>query len=141
MPKQYKIAITVGCFDLLHTGHLNLFNKMREYADKVIVLLHSNRSIFENKGKFPVQNYDDRQCNLMDSNLVDSVVAVDFTDPTYQLKNVFDRIGTKDMVYMRGDDWLDFPGRLAVEEAGVPIEIIPYTKDISSTIIKNKLCS
>lgn len=139
MSKPYKIAMTVGCFDLLHDGHLNLLNKMKEMADNVVVLLHSNRSIFENKGKFPVQNYDDRQSNLMDSSLVNSVIAVLSADPTYQINNFLDRNNPSEIIYMRGDDWNDFPGQEAVKKSGVKIKYINYTEGISSTILSQEI--
>ena len=45
-----KICLTYGTFDLLHTGHINLLNSIKECGDKLIVFVSSD-SLNEWKGK------------------------------------------------------------------------------------------
>ena len=43
-----KLALTNGCFDLLHRGHAEYLLAARESADALIVLLNSDESIRRN---------------------------------------------------------------------------------------------
>jgi glycerol-3-phosphate cytidylyltransferase len=137
----YDIAITVGCFDMLHAGHLNLFREMRSRAKNSIAFIHNNKSIFENKGKFPIQNLEDREANIMDSDLIDGTALVGNADPSYELEKMIKayRLKKKSIVYVRGDDWKDFPGKKVIEKYGIPIVYIKYTEGISSTKLREQL--
>jgi cytidyltransferase-like protein len=135
-----KFAITVGVFDCLHEGHVNLLRNMREAADESIVIIHDDLSTFENKGRFPVQTNKHRIQNLRKSGLVDDILCVDLADPSESLKIALSCfIPSSGVVYMRGDDWADFPGRKAVLDQGVEIRLIPYTEGVSTTQIRNDL--
>ena len=136
-----KIAITVAVFDCLHEGHVNLLKQMREAADSVTVFVHDDFSTFENKGRFTVQKQDHRIYNLVKSGLIDFVFTVPEKDPTLALQWYLEKLVTKgeDIVYMRGDDWADFPGRAEIEKRGIEIRLVPYTKGVSTTQIRNEL--
>jgi cytidyltransferase-like protein len=137
----YDIALTVGCFDMLHAGHINLLRKMKDMAANVIVLIHNNKSIFENKGKFPVQNLEDRESNVMDSDLANGTGIVGNADPSYELEKVIRAylMKKKRIVYVRGDDWKEFPGKAIVEKYKIPIIYVHYTKGVSSTMLRDQL--
>lgn len=56
-----KLAIINGCFDILHEGHIKLFEKANQVApDNVVVFLNSDESYKELKGKKPIMNEDAR---------------------------------------------------------------------------------
>ena len=42
---KFKIGATNGCFDILHSGHLYLFNQAKKNCDKLIVLINSDNSV------------------------------------------------------------------------------------------------
>lgn len=138
-------AVTVGVFDCLHEGHINLFKKMKELGKEIVVLVHSDVSTFENKGRFPVQKLSHRCDNLYACEYVDTVLCVTRKDPTSMLAQVFSKIEdetlnrSEDYVFVRGDDWSDFPGRKIVEDKGVEIVLIPYTKGVSTSQIREDL--
>lgn len=48
-----------GCFDLLHSGHVEFFRKASEYGD-LYVALGSDKTVFELKGRPPVNNEQER---------------------------------------------------------------------------------
>lgn len=110
---------------------------MMQNADEVIVFLHDDKSTYENKDKFPVQTYEHRRQNLLNTGLVDKVELVDTQDPSSQFKWFLRN--EKDVVYYRGDDWEDFPGKRVLEERGVPIVFKPYSEGISSTKLRDEL--
>ena len=47
---NFKIGITNGCFDIIHSGHLHLFGIAKQKCDKLIVLINSDKSVRSLKG-------------------------------------------------------------------------------------------
>lgn len=140
MKKEYDVAITVGCFDIYHKGHDNLIKRMLERAEKVMILLHDDESIFELKGHFPVQQSTHRSQNI--NRLINTFsLIVDSPDPSNALRLAIMEFlePNAKKIYMRGDDMIDFPGKEYLEGVGIPIEYVPYTKDISTTKIRENL--
>jgi glycerol-3-phosphate cytidylyltransferase-like family protein len=107
---------------------------MRQEAIRVVVALHDDKSTFENKGRFPVQDYRHRRINLLRCGHVDNFIKVRNADPSSALSNAITLY--KPVIYMRGDDWPDFPGKTVLEIADIPIKLVPYTKGVSSTAIR-----
>ncbi|MDA0712342.1 MAG: adenylyltransferase/cytidyltransferase family protein, partial [bacterium] len=56
MPKKVFVS---GCFDLLHSGHVAFFQSAAEYGD-LYVAIGSDRTIFELKGRTPVNSEAER---------------------------------------------------------------------------------
>jgi cytidyltransferase-like protein len=48
-----------GCYDLLHSGHVAFFQEAAEYGD-LYVALGSDKTVFELKGRVPVNNENER---------------------------------------------------------------------------------
>ncbi len=77
-PEQ-KIVLTSGTFDLLHIGHLNYLDKVKEHGDIVVVLLSGDKRVKARKGqKRPIINESDRARILDNLKMVDYV----FIDPS-----------------------------------------------------------
>jgi cytidyltransferase-like protein len=53
-----KIFVS-GCFDLLHSGHIAFFQEAATYGD-LYVALGSDKTVFDLKGRAPVNNEDER---------------------------------------------------------------------------------
>ncbi|OGJ15848.1 hypothetical protein A3K73_01635 [Candidatus Pacearchaeota archaeon RBG_13_36_9] len=50
--KQNKVIVTTnGCFDILHVGHIHLFEQAKKLGDVLIVLLNSDDSVKKLKGE------------------------------------------------------------------------------------------
>ncbi len=56
MPRQVFVS---GCFDLLHSGHVAFFQQAAQYGD-VYVALGSDRTVFELKGRTPINSEQER---------------------------------------------------------------------------------
>jgi len=54
-----KKVFVSGCFDLLHSGHIAFFNEAATYGD-LYVALGSDKTVFDLKGKVPVNDEDER---------------------------------------------------------------------------------
>lgn len=73
-----KVVVVNGCFDVLHTGHLNLLQRARELGDYVAVLIDSDARIKRAKGaNRPIHNVDERYTMLMALRNVDEVLSFD----------------------------------------------------------------
>ena len=59
MTKRKKVFVT-GCFDMLHSGHITFFEEAAEYGD-VYVGLGSDETVFNLKGRYPINNQDERK--------------------------------------------------------------------------------
>ena len=59
--KNLTVAVTNGCFDLLHRGHAVYLDAARDEADALLVLVNSDESVRALKGpERPLQCEDDR---------------------------------------------------------------------------------
>jgi cytidyltransferase-like protein len=56
MPKKVFVS---GCFDLLHSGHIAFFKEAAAYGD-LYVALGSDQTVFDLKGRLPVNSQDER---------------------------------------------------------------------------------
>jgi cytidyltransferase-like protein len=59
MQKKKKVFVT-GCFDMLHSGHVEFFTEAAKYGD-VYVGLGSDDTVYNLKGRYPVNNHDERK--------------------------------------------------------------------------------
>ena len=134
---------TGGTFDLFHSGHVNLLKRCSEIAagGQVIVSLNTDEFIQEYKGKPPVCNYEERKavlesCRYVDVVIpnyggVDSKIAIEISMPNYLV--VGSDWAKKDYYTQMGftQEWLD--------ERGIGLAYVPYTKTISTTAIKGRM--
>ena len=54
-----KKVFVSGCFDILHSGHIAFFEEASSYGD-LYVALGSDKTVFNLKGRLPVNNEDER---------------------------------------------------------------------------------
>ena len=59
MHERKKVFVT-GCFDLLHSGHIAFFEEAAKYGD-LYVGLGSDETVFSLKGRYPINNQDERK--------------------------------------------------------------------------------
>ncbi len=138
--KKYKTGITVGVFDMFHTGHLNLLERCKEQCEELIVAICDDGYVRDIKKKEPIICQEDRVRLIGALKCVDSAVLVDFehTDNKMLLWEThnFD-------VLFSGDDWKGSERYLKTEKEfeplGVAIEYLPYTQGISTTDLKEKI--
>lgn len=135
--KQYKLGYTTGVFDLFHVGHLNILKKAKEQCEILIVGVSTDELVQEYKNKLPVIPYNER------IEIVGGIKYVDIVVPQTN-RDKFSSWGKlKFDVMFVGDDWKGDPLFDEVEkkfnDVGVDIVYFPYTKGVSSTIVKEKI--
>jgi cytidyltransferase-like protein len=57
MPKKVFVS---GCFDMLHSGHVEFFREAAAYGD-VYVALGSDKTVYDLKGRAPINNEEERR--------------------------------------------------------------------------------
>ncbi|MHA1649431.1 MAG: phosphatidylserine decarboxylase [Candidatus Helarchaeota archaeon] len=136
-----KIVLTVGCFDLFHEGHKNLFRYMANYGDEIIVGLHDQSSTLVNKGIHLLDPLAVRRKHVLSQPKVKRTFVIRQPDPSDDLRRIIKELRAKGhkLIYIRGNDWVDFPGRDLLEQEGIPILLMNYTEGISSTQLRNQV--
>lgn len=135
--KKYKIGYTTGVFDMFHIGHLNILRRAKEQCDYLIVGVSTDELVESYKHKKTIIPFQERIDIVKAIEYVDEVVPQEDRDKLKAWEKLqFD-------VMFVGDDWKGKPLFVQTEEAfkeiGVDIVYFPYTKDTSSTILREKL--
>ena len=136
--KNLTVAVTNGCFDLLHRGHAVYLDAARKEADALLVLVNSDASVRALKGPDrPLQNEDDRAFLLCSLKAVDK--AVIFNSP--RCDKELEALAPD--VYVKGGDYtvdsLDPGERSALEKSNSRIVFISFVPGRSSTNIIRKM--
>lgn len=128
-------VFTVGCFDLAHRGHANLFRALREYGRYLVVGLHDDASYFRLKRKHTVDDLETRIANIKP--FCDHVFVIPSTDPTPYLRAMVSDQDVRDghCCYVRGADMPQFPGRDFVESV-MPVYLLPRSEGVSSSLVR-----
>jgi len=131
-----KIVFTNGCYDLIHSGHINLLSNSKGKGDKLIVGLNSDRSVKKLKGDDrPIQNFDDRAIILDAINSVDMVVGFDDDTPDKIIKELLPNILVKG-----GDYSIDnVVGADTVISHGGSVEIVDLIPDKSTSSLIDQI--
>ena len=131
---------TGGTFDLFHSGHVAFLQRCASLGS-VTVALNTDEFIEAYKGKPPVISYAERAAVLLGCRWVDAVVPnVGGLDSRISIALV-----EPDLIVI-GSDWArrDYYQQMMfdqdwLDERGIGLCYIPYTKGISSTDIKKRM--
>jgi glycerol-3-phosphate cytidylyltransferase len=130
------IGYTCGVYDLFHVGHVELLKNAKTLCDKLIVGLTTDEQV-KYKNTECVISYEDRKSILESCKYVDAVIPQNDHDKIIAYQKL------KYDVLFVGDDWYkDKKWELYEEELkklNVKIIYFPYTKKISTTILKKKI--
>jgi glycerol-3-phosphate cytidylyltransferase len=135
--KKYKKGMTTGTYDMFHAGHLNLLKGAKSLCDTLIVGIYNDEQILQYKGRIPIIGLEDRMSIIDAVKYVDKVIALGSLDKVKAWeKERYD-------VLIIGDDWKGHSRWIKTEEEmnklGVDVVYLPYTKGISSSIIKRRI--
>ncbi len=134
--EQKKIVFTNGCFDILHSGHIDYLNKAKNLGDVLIVGLNSDDSVRRLKGeRRPILSQDDRATILDALKPVDYVVIFDEDTPFELIKKV------RPDFLVKGGDYRaeEVVGYDIVSSDGGSVVIFPYLAGKSTTTIINRI--
>ena len=129
-----KVVFTNGCFDLIHSGHVDYLVKAKDMGDVLILALNSDLSIRSIKGdKRPILKQDERAFIVSNLKPVDYVTFFNEDTPAEIISELVPD------VLVKGADWAieKIVGREIVEVNGGEVKTINFVNDQStSNIIK-----
>lgn len=127
-----KIVFTNGCFDLIHSGHVDYLVKAKEMGDVLILALNTDESIRRIKGeKRPILEQDERAFIVSNLKPVDYVTFFDEDTPAEIINDLVPD------VLVKGADWAidKIVGRDVVESNGGEVKTIKFVNDQSTSNI------
>lgn len=136
--------LTLGSFDLMHVGHLELFETCRRIVGpkgRVVVSVNTSEFIEAFKGRAPVQSTKERVAVVGAVRYVDEVVKLDSQDA----KPVIEQVNPDFIII--GSDWCppkDYHAQLSVtpewmEEHGIYLLYQYRSGRHSSTLLKERV--
>jgi glycerol-3-phosphate cytidylyltransferase len=133
--KQCTKVLTVGVYDLIHSGHVNLFRKAKSYGDYLIVAVQSSEVVTKFKPETKV---------ICDTNeRMYMVNAIKWVDKVYEYQNVYDIVKSIDFdIFVVGPDQnhQGFQDSFRYcRENGKKVVVLPRTEGVSTSMIKEKI--
>ena len=131
------LVYTVGTFDMVHVGHLDLLEYCATLGDKFVVGVASDKVVGSYKKNVPVIPLEQRMRMLKALGCIDDVVSYDKLEYVTNCKDL-------DVdIFVIGEDWGNQPHNIAVEEylkaKGAKIIQVSYNPLTSSTKIKQNV--
>ena len=131
------IGYTQGTYDMFHICHLNLIKNAKRRCDYLIVGVNTDELVESYKNKRPIVPLEERAEIVRSIKYVDEVIITNTLDK----KEIWDKIRF-DEIYI-GDDWKgnerwERTGK-EMEALGARLVYLPYTRDTSSTMLREKL--
>lgn len=136
-PRKYKKVLTVGVYDLLHKGHVELYRRAKGLGDYLIVAVQDSNFILKYKPTAQMMNStEDRKYMIKSIRYVDEVIT--YTDVDKIVQEVdFD-------VFVTGPDQCHAGFQRAIqwcEEHGKEHTVLARTEGISSSELKAKIAA
>lgn len=137
VPRKYKKVLTVGVYDLLHKGHVELYRRARGLGDYLIVAAQDSDFILKYKPTAKVLNStEDRKYMIKSIRYVDEVIT--YTDVDKIVQEVdFD-------IFVTGPDQCHAGFQRAIqwcEEHGKEHTVLARTDGVSSSELKAKIAN
>ena len=130
---------TQGSFDILHSGHINLFKKCRLLAGdgEVVVACLTDEAYEKYRGYIPAKPFKERKALLETSRYIDRVIP---SDPNKTKEEI---AAVKPDLVVVGSDWASKDiykqYHMTKEELAPMLVYQPYTTEITSTMIKERI--
>jgi D-beta-D-heptose 7-phosphate kinase/D-beta-D-heptose 1-phosphate adenosyltransferase len=130
-----KIVFTNGCFDILHSGHIDLLYRARALGDALVVAINSDASVGRMKGpKRPIIPQEERAELLAGFDMVDFVCVFEEDTPLEAILQI------RPDVLVKGADWTsNIVGQPEVEGWGGKVIALPLVEGRSTTGIVERV--
>lgn len=132
----HKICFTNGCFDLFHSGHLEILRRASTLGDVLVVGINSDKSVVSIKGPGrPIISQSDRLALVSALGFVDYAVVFDEDTPLKLIEEV------RPDVLVKGADWKGKPvvGEDTVKARGGKVVFVKLVDGISTTELINRI--
>lgn len=131
-----SIVVTNGCFDIIHSGHVDYLQKSKQLGDVLVVAINSDSSVKALKGPSrPINSLEDRMSVLSALECIDFLVSFNELTP----KELFEEIVPD--VLVKGGDYSshEVVGSDLVIRNGGRVEIIDFVDGYSTSNIISKI--
>jgi rfaE bifunctional protein nucleotidyltransferase chain/domain len=130
-----KVVFTNGCFDILHSGHIDLLRRTRDAGDALVVAINSDASVVRLKGpNRPILPEAERAEMLDGMEMVDFVCTFDEDTPLEAILQIHPDI------LVKGADWTaNIVGQAEVEGWGGKVVALPLIPGHSTTGIVERV--
>lgn len=130
-----KTVLTVGVYDLLHIGHVNLFRRARKCGDRLVVAVQLSEVVLKYKPEAKlIYSTEERMYMVKALKYVDDVITYDAVD---------DIVKTADFdIFVTGPDQNHEGFQRAIQwcrEHGKETIVLPRTEGISSSWLKEQI--
>lgn len=135
--KKYKIGFLCGFFDPLHDGHIDIMRQAKEICEHLIVAVGTDEFMMQRKHRETVLSYEQRVEIVSAIRYVDQVVPeIDLDKMKAYYQYHFD-------VMIAGEDHVSEPlyqeAKKQLEALGIDTVFVPRRKNISSTLMREKM--
>ena len=131
-----KIVFTNGCFDILHSGHVQYLAEAKELGDILILGLNSDSSVKRLKGNDRPINNEIERATVLSALCTISHIVIFKEDTPYKLINHI-----KPDILVKGGDWKpeDIVGSDIVSSYNGEVKSLSFVDGKSTTDIIDKL--
>jgi rfaE bifunctional protein nucleotidyltransferase chain/domain len=128
-----EIVLCGGCFDILHTGHINFLAEAKKLGDLLVVLLESDKNVrrLKEKGR-PVFSQKERAEVLSSIRSVDMIVLLPPMKTDEEYEKVVSLFKPKIIAVTCGDPLLS-KKKIQAEKVKGKVKILPFIKKLSSS--------
>lgn len=133
-----KVVFTNGCFDLIHSGHVDYLVKAKALGDVLILALNTDSSVKRIKGENrPILKQDERAFIVSNLKPVDYVTFFNEDTPAEIINELIPDI------LVKGADWSidNIVGREVVEKNGGEVKTIDFVNNQSTSKIIESIIS
>ena len=131
-----KLVFTNGCFDILHSGHVDYLQKARLLGDALMVGLNNDASVRKLKGNSrPIVEETSRASVLAALRVVDAVILFGEETPARLIEKVLPDVLVKGGEY-RAEEIV---GYQTVTRNGGNVKIFPFLEGHSTSSIIKKI--
>lgn len=132
-----KKVLTVGVYDLLHIGHVNLFRRARKLGDSLTVAVQCSEVVLKYKPEAKLVYTTEERMYM--------VKSIRYVDEVIEYEGVDEIVKTADFdVFVTGPDQTHAGFQTAMQwcrEHGKEIVVLPRTEGISSSWLKEQIKS
>lgn len=134
--QKKKIVMTNGCFDIIHSGHVDYLKKSKNLGDILIVAINTDVSVRKLKGENrPINNLKNRIKVLSAISYIDFIIPFNQQTPETLYKKLLPNILTKGSQYEKNY----ISGANHVTRNGGKVKFIKMVSGQSTSNIINKI--
>lgn len=139
VPKNNRIVLVGGCFDILHFGHIQFLQKAKDAGDYLIVALEPDERIIQDKKRIPAHPQHERAQNVLALRSVDKVVLLPLLQGFDDYKKLVHNIKPHVIAVTKDDPFLE---NKKIQAQSVDAQCVIVTERIdpfSTTMIYQQL--